>query len=172
MTSKSAVAMLLMAFFWRGTPALAASRPVELRWSDLDSAISGHVVELTLPGGTRVKGDVVAVREDSLAIDVRKTSDAKAYPKGGTTIPRASVTALRLERSRGHWGRIVGSVSGFVAGANLGGYVASAVTDQRGGANVETVFFAGLIGAVAGGIAGHHLGGIADRKVTLIRIVP
>jgi hypothetical protein len=172
MTSKSVAAVLFMALFWGGATGLAALRPMELKWSELDSVISGHAVELTLPGGARVKGDVAAVREDALAIDVRKTSDAKAYPKGGTTIPRASVTTLRLERSRGHWGRILGPLGGSVAGALLGGYITNAVTDQRDLANLGKVGFVGLVSGVAGGVAGYYLGRVADRKVIVIRIMP
>jgi hypothetical protein len=172
MTSKSAVAVLFMALFGGGATGLAGPRPVELKWSELGSLISGHTVELTLPGGAKVKGDVAAVREDALAIDVRKTSDAKAYPRGGTTIPRASVTTLRLERSRGRWGRILGSVGGVVAGAALGGYVANAATDPRDFQNIGTVAVGALAGGVAGSLAGYQLGRIADRKVIVIRIVP
>jgi hypothetical protein len=116
MTSKSSVVLVLVALLLGQSVAKAAPMPVEVKWSELGAMISGRVVELTLPGGLKLKGDVVTVREDALVLDVRKTSDAKAYPKGGATIPRASVTTLKLERPRGHWGRTVGSLGGLMAG--------------------------------------------------------
>jgi hypothetical protein len=136
--------------------------PVEVKWSELGALISGRTVELTLPGGPKLKGDVVTVREDALVLDVRKTSDAKAYPEGGATIPRASVTMLKLEQPRSHRRRNVGAVIGIGAGLGL-----EVLFDKAVG-RPEVVF-----GAMLGSIAGYYIGAAADKKVgTVIRIVP
>ena len=87
-------AALLVAFALVGqSNAMAAPKPVELTWGELNPRIEGRTIELTLPGGTTVGGEVAVVREDPPVLNVRKTSDAKAYPKGSATIPRASITS-------------------------------------------------------------------------------
>jgi hypothetical protein len=148
----------MVALLLSQSTAMAAPKPVEVKWSELGAIISGRTVELILLEGPKLRGDVDAVREDALVLDVTKTSDVKAYPKGGATIPRASVTTLKLERPRGHWGRTVGSLGGLMAGAALGGL----------GDNLTAAFY----GAVAGSIAGYYIGKAADKKGTVIRIVP
>jgi hypothetical protein len=80
----------------------AETRPLELKWGELAPTIQGHQVELTLTGGTRVTGDVAAIRDDGMVLDVKKTSDAKAYPKGNASVPRGSVQLVKLKRS-GAW---------------------------------------------------------------------
>jgi hypothetical protein len=42
-----------------GSPASAAN-PLELRWSELAPLISGHMVQLTVPGGATIQGEVAA----------------------------------------------------------------------------------------------------------------
>ena len=60
---------------------LAESRPLELKWGELSPIIGGQQVQLVLPEGTAIKGEAVAVREEALVLDVKGTSNAKAYPK-------------------------------------------------------------------------------------------
>ena len=146
---------------------LAESRPLELKWGELSPIIVGQRVHLVLPEGTAIKGEAITVREDALVVDVKGTSDAKVYPKGSATIPRALVTLLRLERRRGSWGRRLGTVVGVLSGIVLGGYVA-AVTADSAGAGLAT--FLGI--ASAGTVGGYYVGRQLDRRVTLIKIVP
>src|ERR1039458_999264 len=103
------------------SPATAGTSKVEVRWNELSPLILGHTVSLVLPGGAAIAGEVEAVRDDSLALDVRKTSDSKVQPKGTTSIPRASVTTLQVTDTKGTGGRILGVVVGVVVGMAAGG---------------------------------------------------
>jgi hypothetical protein len=146
---------------------LAESRPMELKWGELSPIIGGQRVQLVLPEGTAIKGEAIAVREEALVMDVRGTSNAKAYPKGSATIPRAAVTLIQVERRRGSWGRKLGTVMGVLSGLVLGGYVA-AVTADSAGAGIAT--FLGI--ASAGTVGGYYVGRQLDKNVTLIKVVP
>jgi uncharacterized protein YcfJ len=146
---------------------LAESRPLELEWGDLSPMIKGQQVQLVLPEGTAIQGEAMAVREEALVMDVKSTSNAKAYPKGSATIPRASVTLIQVERRRGSWGRKLGTVVGVLSGLVLGGYVAAETADSAG-PGIAT--FLGI--ASAGTVGGYYVGKELDRRVTLIKIVP
>jgi len=143
----------------------AAAAPVELKWTELNTAIYGQIVELTLPGAFKIKGDVVAVRDDALVIDVQRTSDAKAFPRGNAVIPRASVTLLKLEKSGSNW-RTTGTVLGVLGGVAVGGYIAGKTANSGGSA--IAIFVAT---AAAATVAGRAAGGAADRKTRVIRVV-
>ena len=146
---------------------LAESRPLELKWGELSAIIVGHRVQLVLPDATAIKGEAIAVREEALVMDVKGTSNAKAYPKGSASIPRASVTLIQVERRRGSWGRRLGTVVGVLSGVVVGTYVA-AVTADSAGAGIAT--FLGI--ASAGTVGGYYVGKELDRQVTRIKIVP
>jgi hypothetical protein len=146
---------------------MAAPRPLEFRWSELSSTIQGRTIELTLPDGATVGGDVVVVREESLVVNVRKTSDSKTYPKGDAAIPRASVTMLSMTESRGRWGRKMGSGLGSLAGVLAGGYIAVKTAPSAG---AGLAIFGAVTGA--GTLGGYFLGRSADARTTLIRVVP
>jgi hypothetical protein len=159
---------LLVAFALVGqSTGVAAPRPLELKWSELSSTILGRTVQLTLPEGATVSGEVIVVREESLVVNVRKTSDRKAVPKGNAPIPRASVTLLSMTESRGHWGRKVGARLGTLSGVLAGAYVV-AKTEPSGGADLA------IFGAItaAGMLGGYFIGRSADARATLIRVVP
>lgn len=160
-TFVSLLALVLVA----QSSAFAAAAPVELRWSELNALIFGKKVQLVLPGGANVEGTVAAIREDALVLDVSKTSDKKAQPKGNAVIPRSSVTLLQLEQKRGGR-RTIGTVLGVLGGVVLGGYVA-AKTANSGGAGIAV--FLGV--AAAGSLAGWAAGGAADHKTTMIRVL-
>ena len=149
------------------TSAQAESKPLELKWNELAPLISGHVVQVTLPAGETVRGEVVAVRDDSLVVDVRGSSDSKAYPHGSGSVPRSSVTLIRVERTRGSWGRSIGTTLGVITGLSVGGYAAVATSDSAGKAIPVFLLVAGAIS-----VGGYYLGRTADRKVTIIRIAP
>src|ERR1700687_4019964 len=96
MLLRTPVVFLLSLLLVGQSNTFAASAPVELKWNELNTVIYGQIVELTLPGAFKIKGDVLAVREDALVLDIKTTSDAKAFPRGNAVIPRASVTLLKL----------------------------------------------------------------------------
>ena len=103
MNLKMPLAVLMTAILASQSAAVAASRPVELKWSELSSHILGREIELVLPEGSRVKGEVEAIRGDELVLDIRNTSNSKAHPKGNATIPRTSVGELSVKELRGKW---------------------------------------------------------------------
>ena len=146
---------------------LAESRPLELKWGELSPMIRGQQVQLVLPEGTAIQGEAMAVREEEFVMDVRSTSNAKAYPKGSATIPRASITLIQVERRRGSWGRKLGTVVGVLSGVMLGSYVMVKTTHSDGPA-IAT--FLGI--ASAGTVGGYYVGKELDRRVTQIKIVP
>jgi len=145
----------------------AEARPLELKWNELASSILSHSVELTLTGGTRVTGEVAAIRDDAMVLDVKKTSDAKAFPKGNASIPRGSIQLVRLKKS-GVWGKTLGTTLGVLTGLTVGGVVVDRANLKGTGPNVS-VF---LITAGAISVGGYLLGREADKRETSIRIVP
>jgi hypothetical protein len=160
-------AALVVAFALVGqSTGIAAPRPLELKWSELSSTIRGRTIRLTLPEGATVSGEVIVVREESLVVNVRKTSDPKAYPTGNATIARTSVTVLRMTESDGRWGRKVGSRLGTLSGVLAGVYVV-AKTEPSGGAGLA------IFGAItaAGMLGGYFVGRSADARTTLIQVV-
>lgn len=159
---------LLVAFALAAQPsAMAAPKPLELKWSELSSTIQGRTIKLTLPGGITVGGDVTVVRDESLVLNVHKTSDSKAFPKGNATIPRESINVLSLIETHGRWGRKMGSSLGTLTGVLAGGYVAANAASSPGSG---LAIFGVITGA--GALGGYYLGKSADARDTLIRIVP
>lgn len=154
------VALLVMPF-----PGIAQSKPLEMKWSELPPMLTGHHVTLTLADGTPVKGEAVAIREDTILLDV--SSPVKGYARGNGSVPRASIRLIDLERAKGRWGRTIGTVIGVLGGVTLGGYVA-VTQHQSGGAATGT--FLGI--AAAGSVAGYFAGRGLDKRVTHIQIVP
>jgi hypothetical protein len=144
----------------------AETRPLELKWNELAPTIQGHAVELTLSGGTRVTGDVAAIRDEAMVLDVKKTTDAKAYPKGNAAIPRNSIQLVKLKRS-GAWGKTLGTTLGVLSGVVVGGYVAGTTQNDVGPG--VAVF---LVIASAMSVGGYFLGRSADQRSTTIRVVP
>lgn len=167
MNRKSSVAMLTAVLLASQSMAMAESGPIELKWSELSFHIQSHDIELVLPDGTSLNGEVEAVREDALVLNVKSTSAAVAHPKGNAVIPRDSVRMLSVKESRGKWGRKIGVALGSITGATLGGYVAA--TNANSSAAELTTF---LVITGAGTLTGYFLGKSADRRVKHIRVVP
>ncbi len=162
---RSAVAFL---FLWCLNPtfALAQKKPLELKWAEIAPLVAGHHVEVTLRSGAKIAGEAVTVREDSLVIDVIRSSHKEKGPLGSTAVPRDAIVLIKLERIHGTWGRNMGTTIGVISGMVLGGN-AGAHINSIGGA--LTVF-----GAVTSGVAvlGYFAGKNLDRKFTRIVIVP
>ena len=147
--------------------AMAAAPPVEIRWNELAALIVGHRVTIPLAGGGSVQGEALSVREDSLVLDISRSSDTARFPKGQTPIPRASVTELRLSERNGSGGRILGTVMGALGGAVAG--VEIAVHGNRTEGAAVSTFTAT---AVAGTVAGYFAGRAVDRRTRLLHIAP
>ena len=50
---------------------MAVSKPVEVKWKELAPLIKGYDVTLELIDGVKVRGEVIAIREDSILIGKR-----------------------------------------------------------------------------------------------------
>ncbi len=142
-------------------------RPLELKWNELPPVIAGQIVEVVVPGGARVRGEVISVRDEALLIDIRRSSDRNAFPKGSASIPRASITEIAVERSRGSWGRNIGTIIGVLSGLVIGGWVAETATDSAGtGIPTFLVIASGMT------MSGYYIGKAGDKQSTHIRVVP
>jgi hypothetical protein len=146
---------------------LAASKPLELKWDELASMVVGQNVQMVLPDGTAIKGEAVSVREDALLMDIKHTSESSIHPKGNALIPKASVNLIQLERRRGSWGRSLGTIVGVLTGIVVGAYVAATRTNSAG-TGIPT--FLGIAGGIS--VGGYLVGREADKRTTLIRVVP
>lgn len=166
MTARFRGVVLLGAFYLGQVSGMAESKPVELRWPEVAPLVTGNHVDVTLNGGTKVGGEVLAVRDDVVVMDVSDSSGAKAFAKGNSNIPREDISLIKVRRTRGSWGRTMGTVVGVVVGLGTGGYAAS--RSDSGGAAVAVLVSVASAIAVGGYYAGRGL----DRRTTVIKIVP
>ena len=67
----------------------------QVKWEDL-SIVTGHTVRISLPGGI-VTGKAGTVEADALVVEVQKTSDPNAYPKGTLRVPREKLHRLDMQ---------------------------------------------------------------------------
>ncbi|MBZ5583196.1 MAG: hypothetical protein LAQ30_13525 [Acidobacteriia bacterium] len=163
-------AVVLAALLIAPFPAIAAS-PLHVTWEGL-SIVVGKTVSVAMPGGAVVVGKAMRVEDDALVVDVKSTSEARAYPKGPLRVPRPTLRFLEM-RTKGKAFRILGTVLGFCAGA-VGGAVAG--LGIQGGLfnnNHQNAAAVAFVGIWAGGtVAGYFVGNAADRRWTPVEIVP
>lgn len=147
--------------------AAPTSDVLELLWSELPPLLQGRRVDITLTDGTTIRGDVLAVRDEELVIDVRGASRGALDAHRQGNVPRTSVSIIRFQRSGSSWGRNLGTVIGVLTGVVVGGYVAATTADSAG-TGIPTFL------AVASGLtlAGYYSGRHIDRTVTTIRVIP
>jgi hypothetical protein len=147
-------------------PARAAG-PRRVTWNELPTAVVGRQVSIALPEGV-VAGRVTAVEADALILNVARTANAKAYPKGSLRVPRAGLRALELASKTHRW-RIIATPLGLLAGLAGGLGAALAISFSN---NNDTGAAAALIGITAGGtIAGYLIGNAADRHSVTVEVV-
>ena len=164
--SPLAAAMLL---FWVA-PAAGAVTPERLTWEELPQLVGKHV-SIALYDGGAVAGTVREVQADALLIQVSKSTNPAAYPKGPMRVPRNKLHVLDLH-GKGHKYRTIGMALGFVAGAAGGLGVAIKAQGGLFGDEHQTAAPAGMVAVMAGvTAAGYALGNAADRRTTTIQIV-
>lgn len=156
-------ALLALDFF----PASSGTAPGAIRWNELAALVVGRNVLVPLVEGVVVEGEALSVRDNSLMLDIGKTSDAVHYPRALTSIPRSSVSEVRLTAYRGSGGRILGSVLGILAGLIAGAEVAihGAHSEAAGVFTFSAVSAGCTFGA-------YYLGKRADRHTTRLLIAP
>jgi hypothetical protein len=154
---RRAASFVLLSALAAAAPGLCADKPstpvYRLQWRDLDRATRGHRIWLVLPSGIRLEGDVVSVGGDELVLDVRSTSDKRAYPRGRAVVPRPEVQRFRMRRKQTHTWTMVGAGIGAAIGGVLAGPIASATDNLNGNparAAVLTVAIPTAVGALLG----------------------
>jgi hypothetical protein len=153
-------------------PLLAdAAAPIHVKWEGL-TVVVGKTVSIAMPGGAVISGKATGVESDALMVDVRKTSDRTAYPKGVVRVPRATLHRFEME-TKGNGGRIVGTAVGFVVGAGAGFGAALLIEGGPLNDNNPTGAAVAWIGiAAAGTVAGYFLGNAVDKHWTAVEILP
>ena len=103
--------------------------------------------------------------EGLTVVDVQKTSDRTAYPKGVVRVPRATLHRFEMQ-TKGKVGRIMGTPVGFAVGAVVGGISAVVI----GGSDWAVTAFAGI--TAVGTAGGYLLGNSVDKHWTPVEILP
>jgi hypothetical protein len=170
MSAKQSIALVLV-FAWLAQDVAMAGQKLpripkdgRLSWSELGPVAVDRKAKVLLSDGTKVEGEVLAVRPESLVLEVNKTSDKHVWPKGQTEVPRTSVTQFRLVKDSGP-GKLIGGIVGTVGGIMTAGVIAYY---SGGGAGIAGLFI--VIPAMA--VGGYYLGKLADVRTRLITIVP
>jgi hypothetical protein len=144
---------------------------MHVKWEGL-TVVTGKTVSIAMPGGAVIIGKATSVESDALVVDVRKTSDRTAYPKGVVRVPRATLHRFEMQ-TKGKVGRSVATPMGFLVGFGAG--LGAAVAIQGGilNNNNPTGAAAAWIGlAAAGTVGGYLLGNSVDKHWTAIEILP
>jgi hypothetical protein len=146
-------------------PLLAQGAEIEhVKWDNL-SMVVGKTVMVAMPAGSVITGEATGVESDALVVNVKKTTDRTAFPKGELRVPRATLRVFQV-RTKGKICRVLLTVAGAVVGMYGGASVAIGSKTSVGGAAV----FIGI--GFAGTVAGYEAGDAADRRWTAIEIVP
>ncbi len=163
----------LLAFLSLFAHASAAEKQLEIRWRALElflienDLIGRGRVMLVLPDSAIVEGRIVGVGKEDLVVTISKTSDSAAHAKGRVSIPRNSVTTIRLTRKQGPW-RGVGLLGGIVGGLTAAtGY---ALAHDEGASGTERAAFLAML--VGPGVGVYFAGRHFDRKTFVLRVLP
>jgi hypothetical protein len=148
-------------------PEAVGADQAPIHWGELSGLILGHEVTVPLEDGVVVAGQVLAVRDQSLMLDVRRTSNATRYPVGAASLPRAAITEIRVVEHRGSGGKILGTVVGLLAGFIVGAEVAAHGTRSEA-AGVST--FSAI--AVGGTVGGYYAGKSMDVRKRVLVVLP
>ncbi len=149
-------------------PGVAAAGTVpELTWDAFAAKADGCTIRMLLPDGTRVEGRPVAFRAEAMELNVRKTSNRRAHPKGVLTIPRETVSVVEIRANR-KTGRLVGLLVPLGAGAAMVG----AGFSQSVEAPMYELLAAGGLTLGVGMPAGFLTGRAIDRRFRQFAIAP
>jgi hypothetical protein len=151
-------------------PSAHGATPQRLTWDELPQLV-GKQVAIAMYNGGAVAGRVREVQADALVIEVTKSTDLTAYPKGPLRVPRHTLHVLDLH-GKGYKYRVIGTALGFLAGTAGGVGVALGVQGGIFGDEHHTVAGTALVGMMAGvTAAGYAVGNAADRRTTTIQII-
>ncbi len=153
---------------WQATAAPAKKPPQGrhylLQWDDLAPLISGAQAKLQVQG-VRLQGRVLAIEPDALVLEVRKSSDRAAYPRGRAAIPRALVREIHVRKWRGNTWRVAATTIGAVIGLAFGAPLPAVAV-------LEGAYWGPLIAAIIAvpPTLGYLLGREADLRRMVITI--
>ena len=139
-------------------------KQVQISWEELSALVIDKRISTTLPDGTRLEGEALAVRPEALVLDVQKTSNKKLHSKGQTEVPRLAVSEVRVIRIRGPVMRIIGGFLGGIGGAFATGALGF-VTDS-----MAVLVPMLLLGIPLAAVAGYYAGKLADTHTTRLLI--
>jgi hypothetical protein len=140
--------------------------PAAVTWEELAGIVVARKISLRVPDGTRLEGEVLAVRPDAILLDITKTSNRKLHPKGQAEVGRQGIAEVLILREGMAIFRILGGVGGAIGGLMLSVGMAVAA-DSAPFVILGLVLFTPL--AAAGG---YYAGKLADRRATRIEIKP
>jgi hypothetical protein len=147
-------------------PPKPSARAFRLQWRDLERLTKGRRIAIELPSGIKLQGDVTAVEPDELVLNVTKTSNRRAYPKGRAIVPRPEVTRLRILRTRHTW-RIAGTATGATIGAATAIPMAIYAHNEGGRWGLALAIVVAAPTAI-----GYLLGWAADNDVVQVIVEP
>ncbi|MGA2135928.1 MAG: hypothetical protein ABSH50_26860 [Bryobacteraceae bacterium] len=151
----TAISFLTM-FVWGPANARAAGvQQRQTNWEGL-SVLVGRKVRVVMPDGARIGGKVTGVEADALVVDIGKTTNRSAYPKGRFLVPRATLKAIEVEASTYRW-RIVCTAAVGALGIFFGKQAADV-----GSWKTRTEVYTTL--AVVAPVIGYLLGRAADQR--------
>ena len=156
--------------FVLSAPPAGAVTPQRLTWEELPRLVGKHV-SIPLYDGGAVSGKVSEIQADALLIQVSKSTNPLAYPKGPMRVPRDKLHVLDVH-GKGVKYRVIGTTLGCVAGAAGGVGVAIGVQGGLFSNEHNGAAGAAFVGVMAGvTAAGYALGNAADRRTTTIQII-
>ena len=164
MQFRSQIALTLA--FTLAVPNAIAADTQNKTWSNLSQEVrSEWTVRMVLPDSTSIEGKAARFTEDSLQLQVTKSSNPQAHPSGELKVPRAAVKTLEIRKNR-VIGQILGTAVPLGAGAAIAGAGGSKGAFQGGG-----LMLAGILIGVAA-IPLYFVGRSSDRRWERITVVP
>jgi len=143
----------------------------QVNWEGL-SIVLGKQVAIAMPGGAVISGRANGIEPNALIVQVKKTTDSIAYPKGALRVPRETLRVLQVQ-TKGTKFRIIGTTLGAFVGLVAGALAAFAIQGGILSNNNSTGSAAAFIGITAGGtVLGYLAGNAGDKRSITIEIVP
>lgn len=163
MLNRYAIGVLLLTLLGWGAPRAAAAgkEQRQIKWEGL-SALVGQKVKVAMPDGARIEGKATALEADAFVVEIAKTSNKSAYPKGKFLLPRATLRAVDVSHPTKKW-RIVCTAAGGALGLFFGVEAAFKVGGILGNQNGQRANAAFVAVAIGTPVLGYLLGYAADR---------
>jgi len=149
-----------MAFFMFFPILAQAAEPLRVTWQQVPSVCSGRIALVRLTTDTRLVGRILSVAATSFDMEVERTSDKKAAPKGIRTLDRSALVELRVRDKRIR-GRVIGALAGLMATGPIVYSMSAGVV-----AAIGLPVYVGIIAV------GHLAGQSFDHKSRVVEIQP